>query len=453
MGIGGAGMSGLARLLQSRGGEISGCDRETSDATRELEEAGITVMKGHDPDHVADCSVVVYTAAIPDDHPELNAARTRGVPVVKRSRALAELVNTGELIAISGSHGKTTTTALTAMALEAAGLDPTALVGGRVAAWGGNARIGASEYFVVEADEYDRSFLTLWPKVAVVTSVEADHLDIYPSFAELEEAFDRFVDQVPTDGTVLVCIDDAGARRRLETAGSRGVSYGLGEDADLRAVTVTQQASGTRFGVRWKGESLGDFDLALRGQHNVRNALSVIGIMLALGLDAGLAAPALASFSGVERRFQVIGEVGGVVVIDDYAHHPTEVSATLGTARRSYSERRLVVAFQPHLYSRTEAFADDFGRALATADVLFVAAIYAAREEQLPGVTAELVSNAARAEMRADDVHDVADLEQLTEALKTELRAGDVFITLGAGDIFTVAHSVARDLGRSHVDA
>ncbi|HSG81980.1 MAG TPA: UDP-N-acetylmuramate--L-alanine ligase [Gemmatimonadota bacterium] len=453
MGIGGAGMAGLARVLQTRGAQVSGCDRESSETTRELEKSGIAVMLGHAADHCDKCAALVHTAAVPHAHPELQAARAKGVPVLKRSGALAEVVSAGDLVAVSGTHGKTTTTALTAMALEAAGRDPTALVGGRVAAWRGNARIGRSDLYVVEADEYDRSFLALWPKIAVVTSVETDHFETYTTLADLEAAFDEFVDRVPASGRVIACVDDMGARRRLSKAGSRGLSYGLGRDAELRAVTVGYGSGTTRFSAEWRGDSLGDFQLGLRGHHNVRNALAVLGVLLALDLDPREAAPALADFVGVERRFQVIGEAGGVTVIDDYAHHPTEVAATLETARRTYSGRRLVVAFQPHLYSRTEAFAREFGRALAFANVVWVTAIYPAREEPIPGVTAELVAEAARDEMDADAVHLVGDLAELQTAVKNELRAGDVFMTLGAGDVFQVARDLAAELERSHVDA
>ena len=453
MGIGGAGMAGLALVLQARGARVSGCDREVTETTDELMAGGIDVMRGHSPDHTTDCAVLVHTAAVPEEHPELQAARTKGVPVVKRSRALAELANAGSLIAVGGTHGKTTTTALTALALEAAGLDPTALVGGRVTAWGGNARAGGSDLYVVEADEYDRSFLTLRPTLAVITSVEPEHLDTYTTLAELEAAFDEFVGFVPGEGRVIACVDDSGARRCFETAGARGLSYGLGQDAELRAVEVSYEPDRTRFTAHWRGDSLGEFTLALRGKHNVRNALAVIGVMLALGLDPQVVKPALADFRGVERRFQLLGEPGGVTVVDDYAHHPTEVAASLETARQAFAGRRLVVAFQPHLYSRTQAFAGEFGRSLAEADVVFVTAIYPARERPIPGVTAELVAEAARDEIGAERVRLVRDLDELRRLVLSELRNGDVFMTLGAGDVFSVAHAVVTELERSHVDA
>jgi UDP-N-acetylmuramate--alanine ligase len=453
MGIGGAGMAGLALLLQARGAVVSGCDQESTSTTRELEARGMNVLLGHSADHVDECAAVIHSAAIPAAHPELRAAREQGLPVVKRSRALADLVNAGTLIAVAGTHGKTTTTALAAMALEAAGLDPTALVGGRISEWGGNARIGQSDTYVVEADEYDRSFLQLWPKLAVVTSVETEHLDTYATFQAMEAAFDEFVDRVPESGKIVACVDDAGARRRLQRAGARGLGYGTSVEAELRADAMTYESQRTTFSARWRDESLGEFALALRGRHNVRNALAVIGVLLALGVEPGLAAPALASFSGVERRFQLLGEAKGIAVVDDYAHHPTEVAATLETARQVFGDRRLVVAFQPHLYSRTQAFAAEFGRALSAADVVFVTDIYPAREKPIPGVTSQLVVDSARSALGSERVHSTSDLHTLVAELREELQAGDVLMTLGAGNINSVAHDLAAELRRSDVDA
>ncbi len=453
MGIGGAGMAGLARLMQARGAVVSGCDQVLSEATDELQRHGMSILEGHSPDHVAGIAALVHTAAVPEGHPELEEASRQGLPIMKRSQALAELVNRGTLIGIAGTHGKTTTTALTALALEAAGADPTALVGGRIAAWGGNARIGGGDTYVVEADEYDRSFLSLWPRIAVVTSMEAEHLDTYSTIAEMEAAFDEFVDRVPVDGKVVACVDDAGARRQLDRVGRKGLSYGTGRGAELRAESLEYGPKGSSFAVQWRGDALMDVQLSLRGEHNVRNALAVIGVMLALGLQPQAALPALSAFTGVERRFQVLGAVDGITVVDDYAHHPTEVTATLDAARQVYGGRRLVVAFQPHLYSRTQAFATEFGHALAAADLLYVTAIYPAREQPLHGVTAKLVVDAAREKLAAEMVRYADDLESLTEALKGELHQGDVLLTMGAGDITGVAHRMVAELGRSNVDA
>jgi UDP-N-acetylmuramate--alanine ligase len=438
MGIGGAGMAGLALLLAARGAAVSGCDRERNETTADLERRGMMVYEGHSPDHAGGQAALVHTAAVPADHPELDTARARGTPVLKRSDALAGLVNTGSLIAVAGTHGKTTTSALTAMALESAGVDPTALVGGRVPAWGGNARIGGTTY-VVEADEYDRSFLSLWPKFAVITSVEAEHLDTYATLEEMEAVFDEFVSRVPDDGRVIACVDDAGARRRLAVAADRGLGYGIGDDAMLRARGISYEPDRTRFTASWND--------------NLRNALAVLAVMVALELDPLAAAPVLADFSGVERRFQNLGVAAGVTVIDDYAHHPTEVAATLETARQAFAGRRLVVAFQPHLYTRTRAFAHEFGETLAGADLVFVTEIYPARETPIPGVSAELVVDAARRFADEDRVRYAEDLEDLVVQLRAALKDGDVCMTLGAGDISSVAHTMLDNLRRSHVDA
>ncbi len=453
MGVGGAGMAGLALLMQARGAIVTGCDRESSAVTTDLIARGVSVKLGHGPEHSEGTDAVVHTAAVPSDHPELESARARGLPVVKRSQALADLVNSERLVAIAGTHGKTTTTALTAHAVQAVGLDPTALVGGRVPEWGGNARIGRSDVNVVEADEYDRSFLLLRPTVAVVTSVEPEHLDTYATAEEMEAAFDEFVDRVPEDGRVIACLDDPGARRRLRRAGGRGLAYGFDGDAVLRAESVAFEPEGTRFSVRLDDEPIGEFQLTLSGRHNVLNALAALGVVAALGRDPAAASSALEGFGGVERRFQILGDAAGVTVVDDYAHHPTEVEATLDGARQVFGDRRLVVAFQPHLYSRTRALANEFGRALADADVVFVTGIYAAREEPLPGVSGRLVAEAARAELGGERVHYMEALPDLLSALKAALVPGDVLLTLGAGDIGETAHAVLNELSRSHVDA
>jgi UDP-N-acetylmuramate--alanine ligase len=445
-------MAGLGLLLRARGARVTGCDRIASAATRDLGARGILVTTGHDPTHVESTDAVVHTAAVVANHPELVAARRRGLPVSKRSEALAELVNGTRLVAVTGTHGKTTTTALTALVLEACGDDPTALVGGRVPAWGGNARLGAGDLHVVEADEYDRSFLALRPVVAVVTSVEPEHLDTYGTAEAMEEAFDRFVDAVSETGRVVACADDPGATRRLDRAGERGLGYGFKEDVELRAEGIEYVVEGTRFSARHGGRPLGEFTLGLRGRHNVLNALAALGSAIALGLDPERARGALRDFSGVERRFQILGNRGGVTIVDDYAHHPTEVRATLEAARRSFEGRRLVVAFQPHLYSRTRDFADDFAAALSGADLAFVTDIYPAREQPIPGVDADLIAVPLRRDLSPDRVARVGGLDELVEALRSMLRPGDVLLTLGAGDVGGAARTVLETLGQSNVE-
>jgi UDP-N-acetylmuramate--alanine ligase len=435
VGISGAGVSALAELVLRSGGRVTGCDLRSGPVVDALRALGADVAEGHDPSHVADAVAVVTTAAVPADHPELAEARSRGIPVLKRAEALGALVNRGTVVAVAGTHGKTTTTAMTTAILAEAGLDPTGFVGGRVPEWGSGLRAGSDSLFVVEADEYDRSFLTLRPDVAVVTTIEADHLDIYGTLEAVEAAFRDFVAPVPSDGLIAACVDDPGAKRLLEqVAEARGYGYGLSAEAALRAVDVEARGRGSRFMLVEHGAPQGEVVLGVPGVHNVRNALGAIAAARHLGADLASIRRALAEFHGVGRRFEALGEAGGVLFVDDYAHHPTEIEATLAAARSAYPERRLVVVFQPHLYSRTRDFAAEFGRALAGADAVWVADVYPARETPIPGVTGELVANAARA-AGATDVHYHADVAELRDALAASLRAGDLCLTLGAGDI------------------
>jgi UDP-N-acetylmuramate--alanine ligase len=443
MGIGGAGMSPLAELVRRSGGRVTGCDAHPGAAVEPLLELGIPVADGHDPDHVRDCSALVVTSAVPADHPEILAARRAGIPVVKRAEALGSIVNRGTVVGISGTHGKTTTTALTTAALAAGGLDPTGLVGGRVAAWGRNLRLGSDRLFVVEADEYDRSFHTLRPSIAVVTTLEADHLDVYGTLEGVETAFAEFLDRVTDDGLVLGCGDDPGVGRLLaRVARPRGgvVTYGLSAGSMLRAEQVGGRGTETTFRVREAGRPLGEVRLRVPGLHNVRNALAAIGAARRLGVAWDDIVEGLSGYTGVARRFERVGEAAGALLVDDYAHHPTEIEATLAAARTAYPERRLVVAFQPHLYSRTRDFAPQFGRALARADLVFVTGIYAARERPIPGVTEERIVDEARA-AGAEVVH-VADRTALPGAIAAALASNDLCLTLGAGDLDRAAREV-----------
>ncbi len=446
VGISGAGMSALAELVLRAGGRVTGCDLRPGVVGGTLEGLGATIWQGHDPSHIAEAVAVVTTAAVPPDHPELAAARERGLPVLKRAQALGALVNRGSVVAIAGTHGKTTTTAMTTAILAEAGLDPTGFVGGHVPGWVGGLRPGSDELFVVEADEYDRSFLTLRPRVAVVTTVDADHLDIYGSLAGIEAAFREFVAPVPADGLIVACVDDAGSRRLLaESAGPRGLGYGLSAEAALRAVGVEARGRGTRFVVEESGRPVAEFEIGVPGLHNVRNALAAIAAARHVGADLDAAVRALGGFHGVARRFEEVGEAAGVLVVDDYAHHPTEIAATVVAARAAYPERRLVVAFQPHLYTRTRDFASQFGGALQGADQVWVTEIYPAREAPIAGVTAELVVAAARG-AGAPDVRYVPGLEALAAGVADALRGGDLFITLGAGNIDQVGRAVLARL-------
>ena len=423
-------MSALAELLARRGVRVTGCDANAA-AVGDLEALGIEVTTGHDPAHATGASALVVTSAMPRDHPELARARELNIPVIRRAEALAEAVSVGRVVGIAGTHGKTTTTVMTTEALAAAGQDPTGIVGGRVGEWGGNLRLGSDRLFVVEADEYDRSFLALSPTVAVVTNMEADHLDIYQDLADIRGAFAEYLRPA---STVVLCADDAGARSLSLSSAAEVIRYGIESgDARLLARDIRSRNGGSTFVAEYDGEPVTEVLLRVPGRHNVLNALAALGSGLALGASAAEMAKGLASFRGVERRFQRIGERGGVLVIDDYAHHPTEIVATLDAARAAFPGRRLLAAFQPHLYSRTRDFAAAFGRALAKSDQVFLTEIYPARERPLPGVTASLIERPLR-----DAGGRLAwrgERSDLAASLAAAVRPGDVVLTIGAGDI------------------
>lgn len=444
MGIGGAGMAPLAELVRLTGGQVTGCDLHSTPVTRGFEEDGVAITKGHDPSHIADCSALVVTSAIPSEHPEILAARERGIPVLKRAAALGGIVNQGYVVGIAGTHGKTTTTTLTTAVLEAAGLKPTGVIGGRVPAWGGNLRLGGDALFVVEADEFDRSFHQLAPDIAVVTTLEADHLDIFGTFEAVEDAFEQYVGSIPPEGLFVASGDESAVGRLVpRIATTRSVlTYGLNAGSMLRAENVEASGRTMRFDVREHGRFLGRATIQVPGLHNVRNALAAIGVARHLDAKWSDIAEGLAGYRGVDRRFQQIGEAGEVLVIDDYAHHPTEIRATLQAARSSYPGRRIVAVFQPHLYSRTRDFAREFGEALAMADLLFVTEIYPAREAPIEGVTGELIVTPA-AEAGAT-VHYLEDRARVVEAVATSLLPGDVCLTLGAGDLNDAAREIVE---------
>ncbi len=435
VGIAGAGMSALAEMFVRRGVRVTGCDANWGDSA-DLERLGIAVGP-HNPAHVIGARALVVTSAMPKHHPELERAREAGVPIIRRAEALGEVTRGRELVAIAGTHGKTTTTVMTTEALATAGRDPTALAGGRVNAWQGNFRPGGDRLYVAEADEYDRSFLALTPTVAVVTNVEADHLDIYRDLADIRAAFSRFV--LPAR-TIVLCADDVGSNTLQLPTGTEVIRYAIEEkgsaattDARVLARAVRATSDGSAFDVVFDDEVLGSVALRVPGIHNVRNGLAALAVGLALGATVPDMARGLARFVGVARRFERVGEVAGVLVIDDYAHHPTEIAATLATARAAFPGRRIVAAFQPHLFTRTRDLAVEFGRALAAADAVFLADIYPAREQPIPGVTAQLIADAIRG--ASGYLAWQGDRAQLADALATSSRKGDVVLTMGAGDI------------------
>jgi UDP-N-acetylmuramate--alanine ligase len=440
VGAGGVGMSGLAEiLLLSTPLTISGCDRERGENTDRLAGLGAKILFGHDPAHLSDVDLVVISSAVDDSNPEVAAARERGIPVIRRAQMLGQIMRLKQGIAIAGTHGKTTTTSLVGMILTEAGFDPTIVVGGRVRILGTNARLGRGDFLVAEADEYDRSFLELTPDVAVITNVEADHLDCYRDLADIVDAFVLFANRVPFYGAVIACLDDPGVGAVLPRVEKRVVTYGESPQAHLRARNIALEASGTRFEA-WDSEQglLGEVQLPLPGRHNVANALAAIAVGRELLVPFAEIVRALAGFTGVVRRFEKKGERAGVLVVDDYAHHPTELAATLSAARQVYPERRLVALFQPHLYSRTRDFAGDFGRALLGADVAVVTDVYPSREKPLPGVTGQLVVQAAKEAGHRSLIY-VADKKKVGERLERLLRPGDLLLTMGAGDVVRFA--------------
>lgn len=447
VGIAGVGMSALAELLARRGIRVSGCDA-FAEPSSDLARLGVTFSGVHDPQHVAGVRAVVATSAVPRSHPELEHARNAGLPVLRRADALAAVIGDAQIVGISGTHGKTTTTALATDALVAAGLNPTGIAGGRVAAWGGNLWRGSDDLFVVEADEYDRSFLALIPDVALVTNVEADHLDVYAGIDDIKRAFEEFIRPARV---VVVCCDDHAASTLAMPNSAEVIRYGVvSGDARLRATALRGEGGVSRFEVVYDGASLGEIRLAVPGRHNVLNALGAIGCGIAAGATLEQMLPGIEAFAGVERRFQRLGAAGGVAIVDDYAHHPSEIIATLDAARAAFSGARVVVAFQPHLFSRTRDFASEFATALSGADVIFLADIYPAREHPIPGVTSDLIADGV---VRLG--HPVAwqgDRAALAAALAGYVRPGDVVLTLGAGDITRAAHEL-RDLLRAKATA
>lgn len=432
IGIGGIGMSGLAEILHRQGHVVTGSDRHTSNLTRHLVSMGIPVHEGHDASYV-DCDLVVYTSAVHEDNPELSAALARGIPCIKRAELLGELTRRKQTIAVSGTHGKTTTSAMIAHLLVQADFDPSIFVGGILHNLETNARYTNSPWAVAEADEFDRSFMQLWPYVTVVTNVEADHLDCYRDQGDIEESFVRFVNQTSPFGHVFLCADDPGCARIRPRIRRRVSTFGLSDDASLRAVQVTQDGFRLSFDVIMDGIPMGSVVLPMSGLHNVRNALAALAAGHFLGMVFPVMIEALSSFKGTGRRFEILGTTRGVTFVDDYAHHPTEIRATLEGARLGWPDQRIVAVFQPHLYSRTRDFFYDFARSFGSADCVWLTDIYAAREQPIPDVTGDALFRELK--KHHDDVQYCATIDQLTSELRRHVRQGDLVITLGAGDI------------------
>jgi UDP-N-acetylmuramate--alanine ligase len=441
VGIGGSGMSAIARVLLERGGyRISGSDRDLSEAGHALVDLGAEVFAGHRAAQVGDADLVFVSSAIPPDNVEVQAAWEKGIPVVKRPQVLAWLTQPYRTIAVAGTHGKTTTTAMIAQLLLQAGLDPSCVIGGVVPSLGANARAGRGRFFVIEADEYDRTFLALRPVIAVVTNVEMDHPDCYPSYADVQVAFGAFLGGVARDGCVVACVDDQGVVDLLEglAAPCRVVRYGLGAGCDIGAAALRNNGRGHDFGVVVDGSVRGRLSLQVPGVHNVRNALAVVSVARELQLDEGVTRQVLESFLGVSRRFELKGEVAGITVIDDYAHHPSEIRATLAAARARYPERSIWAVFQPHTFSRTQVLLEEYKRSFGDADHVLVTPIYASRERDDRGVSSsDLVRGADHTDVRC-----VSALQEAVDTLVREMKAGDVVVIMGAGDSCRVGEGV-----------
>jgi UDP-N-acetylmuramate--alanine ligase len=454
VGIGGAGMSGIAEiLLDGQYGleQVSGSDLSLSETTERLEQKGAVIHKGHEPDHVEGVDLVVISSAVAEENPEVKEAHRRGITVVRRAEMLGELMRLKYGIAVAGTHGKTTTTSVVGTVLTEAGFDPTVIVGGRLRLLGTGARLGKSEYLVAEADEFDRSFLRLTPVVAVVTTIDRDHLDTYRDLAAIQDAFVDFANRVPFFGRLILCIDDPNIQHILPRVSERRViTYGFTPQADLSAVDMEPHAGGSRFLVRLRGDrrlgriDLGRIEMPMPGQHNVLNALAAVGVGLSLRIDFDTIARAIAGFKGVHRRFEHLGTWRGAAVVDDYAHHPTEVAATLQAARQTFPQGRVFAVFQPHLFSRTQDQAEAFGGALLGADMAIVNDIYPSREQPIPGVTGEMVADAARRSGHRN-VHYCPAWKDVPALLDGEVGPGDVLITLGAGDVNRLAQKLVEE--------
>ncbi len=458
VGIGGAGMSGIAEILHNLGYVVSGSDQNDSATSRRLASLGIRVAIGHEANNVAGAEAVVTSTAVKGDNPEVVAARGKRIPVVPRAVMLAELMRLKKGIAIAGTHGKTTTTSLVTSVLAEAGIDPTFVIGGKLNAAGANSRLGSGDYIVVEADESDASFLNLMPVMAVVTNIDADHMDTYGhDFARLKQAFVEFIHRMPFYGAAILCVDDAGVRSIMPMISRPLVSYGFGEDAMVRAVNVQAQPGGTmRFTVqRRNGVRMPDLEVTLNlpGEHNVLNALATIAVATELELPDAPVVKGLAEFRGVGRRFQRYGDVvagtgGKFTLVDDYGHHPVEMAATLAAARGAFPGRRIVLAFQPHRYTRTRDCFEDFVKVLSSADAVLLAEVYAAGEAPIVAADGRALARAIRVAGRVDPVF-VDDIVAMPQAIAAQAKDGDVVITMGAGSIGSTAQHVVDLLGAS----
>ncbi len=444
VGIGGTGMSGIAELLLNLGYKVSGSDLVASEVTDRLVALGGQITRGHHPSNVEDADVVVYSSAVKSDNVELIEARRRGIPVIPRAEMLAELMRMKQGIAVGGAHGKTTTTWLIGLVMAAAGLDPTIIVGGRLKALGTNAKLGGGPYLVAEADESDGSFLRLSPNIAVVTTIDEEHLDHYLDLDAIKSSFIEFLNKVPFYGAAVVCLDEENIQAIMPSIIRRVVTYGFSQQADVRATDVSPDGSNVTFNVRLRDSKLGSILLRMPGKHNIANALAAVAVGLELDIPFPAISEGISQFTGIARRLEVMGEVGDILFVDDYAHHPTEITATLETIKDIW-QRRIIAVFQPHRFTRTKALWDRLGRSFYDADLLVVIPIYGAGEDPITGVTSALVAEAATKSGHRS-VSCIDGREDLVEHLLKSIQPGDVVVTLGAGDVWKVANDLMERL-------
>jgi UDP-N-acetylmuramate--alanine ligase len=446
VGIGGIGMSGIAELLINLGYKVSGSDLKDTPVTQRLADMGGHIFKGHSGDYVEGADVVVYSSAVGQDNPEILTARDCSIPVIPRAEMLAELMRLKYGIAVAGAHGKTTTTSMLASILTSGQLDPTVVIGGRLDIWGGsNAKLGQGDILVAEADESDGSFLALSPTVAVVTNLDHEHMDHYGDMDNIRETFVNFINKIPFYGTAILCLDSEEIQGIIPFLKKRYMTYGMTSQADLRGRDLEKEELGVSFEVTYQNRSLGRIVVGMPGEHNVLNALAATAVGLELGLDMEVAKKGLKKLGGLERRFQIKGEKGGVLVLDDYGHHPTEIISTLKTVKECWPERRLIVVFQPHRYTRTQILFDRFVVSFNEADILMVTSIYSAGENAIEGVNSEWLTQGIK-EHGHKDIILCPRQEEILSSLLSTVSSGDLIITLGAGDIYRVGEELLNKL-------
>jgi UDP-N-acetylmuramate--alanine ligase len=451
VGVGGIGMSGIAEILLTEGFLVSGSDRSLSEVTERLQTLGAVITEGHRAENLApDVDALVYSSAVLPDNPEVMEAQRRKIPVIRRAEMLAEVMRLKYGIGIAGTHGKTTTTSMVSLVLMEGGLDPTVIVGGKLHGLGGtNARLGRGEFIVVEADEYDRSFLSITPTIAVLTTLETDHLDCYRDLEDIKGAFVQFANKVPFYGFVVLCLDEPALQDIMPQLNKKKIiGYGLNPQADIQGIDLQHRDNTVRFTVLRSGSELGQVMLQIPGRHNVQNALAAIAVGLELGVPFDKVRHGIEKFTGVMRRWEKKGEAGGVVLYDDYAHHPTECRAALSGAKAGW-RRRVVCVFQPHLYSRTRDFFEEFGKAFLLSDVLVVTDVYPAREEPIQGISGELIANAAK-QYGHKNVQYVPDKRSVPEKLAGLVKEGDIVVTMGAGDIWKYGEEFMKTYSARH---